>query len=255
MKKFAIIENEKFARINLQNAVAKLRPDYECVFTAETIEDCIEYFSGKPDIQLIFMDIELDDGNCFEIFRSVDFDIPIIFTTAYDEYAIRAFKVNSVDYLLKPLQDDDLEKALRKYESHYKTSTMTNFSQATNNTNTPKLRTRLLVSTGQNYTFVQDNDIAWLEAEDRYVYIICKNGKSLLSDFSSIGEIAAVLNPNRFFQITRSLLTSIDAIKNVSKYFKGRLNVTLEANGVSRTEVVSAARRDAFLEWLGHTHR
>lgn len=253
MKKYAIVENEKFARINLQNAVSKLRPDYECVFTAETIEDCIDYFSGHPDIQLIFMDIELDDGNCFEIFRNVEIDTPIIFTTAYDEYAIRAFKVNSVDYLLKPLQDDDLEKALKKFESHADTNPKTTVSNIDNNP--PKIRTRLLLSSGQNYTFVQDEDIAWLEAEDRYVYIICKNGKSLLSDFSSIGEVAAVLNPNRFFQITRSVLASIDAIKNVSKYFKGRLNITLEASGRTREEVVSAARRDAFLEWLGHTHR
>lgn len=253
MKKYAIIENEKFARINLQNAVSKFRPDYECVFTAETIEDCVDYFSGNPDIQLIFMDIELDDGNCFEIFRSVEIDTPIIFTTAYDEYAIRAFKVNSVDYLLKPLQDDDLERALLKFESHADTNPKTTLSNPDNNS--PKIRTRLLVSSGQNYTFVQDEDIAWLEAEDRYVYIICKNGKSLLSDFSSIGEVAAVLNPNKFFQITRSVLASIDAIKNVSKYFKGRLNITLEASGRYREEVISAARRDAFLEWLGHTHR
>lgn len=253
MKKYAIIENEKFARINLQNAVSKLRSDYECVFTAETIEDCIEYFGGKPDIQLIFMDIELDDGNCFEIFRNVDIDIPIIFTTAYDEYAIRAFKVNSVDYLLKPLQDDDLERALQKFESHVGSNPKIAINNPGNTH--PKTRTRLLVSSGQNYTFVQDEDIAWLEAEERYVYIICKNGKSLLSDFSSIGEVAAVLNPNKFFQITRSVLASIDAIKNISKYFKGRLNVTLEVPGRSKDEVISAARRDAFLEWLGHTHK
>ncbi|MBD5329343.1 MAG: response regulator transcription factor [Bacteroides sp.] len=253
MKKYAIIENEKFARINLQNAIFKLRPDYECVFTAETIEDCIDYFSGRPDLQLIFMDIELDDGNCFEIFRSVEIDTPIIFTTAYDEYAIRAFKVNSVDYLLKPLQDSDLERALKKFESHSQGAAP--IKAAKSEKEAPKLRTRLLVSNGQNYTFVQDEEIAWFEAEDRYVYIICKNGKSLISDFSSIGEIAAVLDPNRFFQISRSILASIDAIKNVSKYFKGRLNVTLEASEHSKTEVISAARRDTFLEWLGHTHK
>lgn len=253
MKKYAIIENEKFARINLQNTVSRLRADYECVFTAETIEDCVAFFSKKPDIQLIFMDIELDDGNCFEIFRSVDVRTPIIFTTAYDEYAIRAFKVNSVDYLLKPLQDDDLERALSKFESHAEPSVMELSNYGKNSSR--KMRTRLLVSSGQNYMFVQDDDIAWLEAEERYVYIVCKNGRSLLSDFTSISEVAAVLNPDKFFQISRSVLASIDAIKKVSKYFKGRLNVTIDATGRSRTEVVSAARRDAFLEWLGHTSR
>lgn len=194
MKKYAIIENEKFARINLQNTVSRLRADYECVFTAETIEDCVAFFSKKPDIQLIFMDIELDDGNCFEIFRSVDVRTPIIFTTAYDEYAIRAFKVNSVDYLLKPLQDDDLERALSKFESHAEPSVMELSNYGKNSSR--KMRTRLLVSSGQNYMFVQDDDIAWLEAEERYVYIVCKNGRSLLSDFTSISEVAAVLNPD-----------------------------------------------------------
>ena len=105
---YIIIENEAFALENLKHTVARLRPDYHLMFTAESIEDSVEYLLGKPDIDLIFMDIELVDGNCFEIFRQVKVETPVIFTTAYDDFAIQAFQVDSIDYLLKPIAINEL---------------------------------------------------------------------------------------------------------------------------------------------------
>ncbi len=116
--KYAIIENEVFARLNLQNIVETLRPGYQLVFTAETVADAIAGISSNSDLDLVFMDIELDDGNCFEIFDKIMVKTPVIFTTAYDDYAIKAFKVNSIDYLLKPVVEDDMKAAIEKFEEH-----------------------------------------------------------------------------------------------------------------------------------------
>lgn len=115
--KYAIIENEVFARLNLQNIVETLRPGYQLVFTAETVADAIAGISSNSDLDLVFMDIELDDGNCFEIFDRIMVKTPVIFTTAYDDYAIKAFKVNSIDYLLKPVVEDDMKAAIKNLKS------------------------------------------------------------------------------------------------------------------------------------------
>lgn len=251
--KYAIIENEEFARINLREVIESVRPGYKCVFTAETVEECIGYFSADPDIQLVFMDIELDDGNCFEIFRRTEIKTPIIFTTAYDEYAIQAFKVNSIDYLLKPVSEEDVERALRKFESIQSHSPRDYRDMAAEITS--RRRHRILISDSGGYSFVSTDDIAWFEAEDKYISIVLLSGKRLLTDFASLSDVMEALDPDRFFQISRKVVASIESIGKISKYFKGRLQVNLEVSNEKRTETVSAARRAEFLGWLGHTAR
>lgn len=249
--KYAIIENEEFARINLREMVKTLRPDYILAFTAETIEESVRNLKKSADINLIFMDIELDDGNCFEIFNQTDIKIPVIFTTAYDEYAVRAFKVNSIDYLLKPISEDEVETAIRKFEK--RNSIVHDYRQVTKEFSSQKIHKRLLISDGAGYSFVHTEDIAWFEAEDKYVSIRLKSGKSLFTDYASLSDLTQILDPESFFQISRSVISSISAITKIDKYFKGRLQVKLQAGSEHRTETVSAARRPEFLEWLGHS--
>ena len=114
--RYAIVENEELALLNMRRSVEELRPDYLLVFTAESVEDTITQLQAHTQLDLIFMDIELTDGNCFQIFQQVKVATPIIFTTAYDDYAIQAFKVNSIDYLLKPISDRELQRAIEKFE-------------------------------------------------------------------------------------------------------------------------------------------
>ena len=114
---YAIIENEEYAKRMLEHSISTLRPDYRLVFTSDNIADTVDWLASRADVDLIFMDIELDDGNCFDIFNQVHVDTPVIFTTAYDDYAIKAFKVNSVDYLLKPVKQSELQTALTKMEA------------------------------------------------------------------------------------------------------------------------------------------
>lgn len=248
--RYAIIENEEFTRINLHNIIKAVRPEYELVFFAETIRESVSLVSRFHDIDLIFMDIELDDGICFDIFRHTDLQTPVIFTTAYDEYAVKAFKVNSIDYLLKPILEEDVENAICKFEK--RSLTVRNWRHVADDYSSLRTRTRMLVNDGNGYSFVHTDDIAWFESEDKYVSIRLRNGKSLLTDHESLDLTAQVLDPDKFFRISRSVVTSIDAISKVSKHLRGRLQVELQAGPASRTETVSAARRPGFLCWLGH---
>lgn len=151
--KYAIIENEVFARLNLQNIVETLRPGYRLVFTAETVADAIAGISSNSDLDLVFMDIELDDGNCFEIFDRIMVKTPVIFTTAYDDYAIKAFKVNSIDYLLKPVVEDDMKAAIEKFEEHTAPSgNGIDYQQLSKAMARTRASTRILVTDGEHFT-------------------------------------------------------------------------------------------------------
>lgn len=252
--KYAIIENEEYLRENLRMTISSLYPDSECVFTAETVEDSIQFFSRDNDVELIFMDIELDDGTCFDIFDAVEIELPVIFTTSYSEYAIKAFKVNSIDYLLKPIDDEDLKRAIEKFEKRGRQDRVD--PEIYRNLNPEAMprspRKRLLVSTSNGYSYISTADIAWIEAEDKYVSIVTTDGNITLTDIKSLCDVATVLDPDNFFQVSRGVVASIGSVKKVSKYFKGRLSVELRAGGRQRKEMVSAARREQFLEWLGY---
>lgn len=259
--RYAIIENEEYLRENLRMMVTSICPEAECVFTAETVEESIGFFNrensadnDESGVELIFMDIELDDGSCFEIFEAVEIDIPVIFTTSYSEYAIQAFKVNSIDYLLKPVADDDLRRAIQKFSKRNASERVDPevYRNLSPEPTARRIRNRLLVSSSNGYSYINTGDIAWIEAEDKYVSIVTTDGSMTLTDIKSLGDVAEVLDPDNFFQISRGVIASIGSIGKVSKYFKGRLKVELQAGGRRRAETVSAARRDQFLEWLGY---
>lgn len=247
--RYAIIENEEYARINLENIIKAVRPGYELGFVAETVSESISFFSQPHDIGLVFMDIELDDGSCFDIFANTDLHLPVIFTTAYDKYAIKAFKVNSIDYILKPLIEDDITNAISKFEKNNLRSC--DYRRMSEDYSSLRTRTRILVSDGNGYSFVHTDDIAWFEAEDKYVVIKLKNGKSILSEQTSLDDTALILDTEKFFRVSRAVIASIGSISRVRKYFKGRLQVELSAGTEKRTETMSAARRPGFLSWLG----
>ncbi|MDE7421340.1 MAG: response regulator transcription factor [Muribaculaceae bacterium] len=248
--RYAIIENEEFASINLRNLIDSIRPDSRCVFVAESVAESISWFTSHTDIDLVFMDIELDDGSCFDIFKHIDVQAPIIFTTAYDEYAIKAFKQNSIDYILKPVSEEDLLHAVRKFEERM---TEKHEWKSIARDLTANQCSRILISSGNRYSFIQMKEIAWFEAEGKYITIVLKDGKSLLSDFSSLVEVMRIVDPNEFYQVSRSVVASVSSIGGVSKFFKGRLHIDISAGSLKRTETVSAERRQNFLNWLGHS--
>lgn len=246
--KYAIIENEEFARLNLKRIIDSLRPDYECSFMAESIEACVSYFSRPNEVGLIFMDIELDDGNCFEIFRRIDLKVPVIFTTAYDEYALKAFKVNSIDYLLKPILTEDVALALDKFA--LRSPAVPDYAAlpaAFNSRNNG----RVLITTRMGYYFVKAEDVAWIEAAHKCITLVLKDGTSKVTDFVSLSEAMAVFDASRFHPLSRSVIAAIDSISQVSRHFKGRLRIELNAGQTKREEIMTAARKKDFLDWLG----
>lgn len=254
---YIIIENERLALDLIKTLIKRVRPQWELAYTAATVEDAVNFFKTNPDIDLCFMDIELNDGDCFCIFEEVEIGAPVIFTTAYDEFMLKAFKVHSVDYLLKPILETDVEKAILKFERYYAGRRSVNkelyhhlkeLSEAKRQT--PSLR-RVLTVAGDNYNFVPVENIAWLVSEDKYVYVVDLEGNRRMTTFSTLSEASELLSRDSFFCLRRNLICSATAIKGVSKYFKGRLKVRLQSGSHEVEAVVSSEKRQEFLNWLG----
>ena len=241
--KYAIIEDEQIAMQNLDQMIRQLRPHYQKIFQTDTAEETIKSLMSdlKPD--LLFMDIELSDANCFTIFEKVDVKVPIIFTTAYDEYAIKAFTVNSIDYLLKPISKDNLLRAIENTPIDYRKLGPEVFQRSK--------RQRILITIGDKYTYVNMADVAYFEREEKYVCAVLFNGKKYITDFLNLSEVEAIVNPDDFCLISRSIIVNIQAISSVYKWFNNRLKVTITCGDNTEEILVSSARRKIFLDWLG----
>lgn len=259
MKRYVIIENEEFARRNLIRTVSRLRPDYQLAYEGESVEEAVEYFRSASNIDLVLMDIELVDGNCFDIFRQVDTDVPVIFTTAYRDFAMDAFSVHAVDYLLKPVSESSLLKALVKFEQWCPSPSAgpDNDAEAESDSrpaapherNRP--RRRLLINVGDNYLWISMDDVTYFIRDEKYVCVSLKSGKRYITDFQNLADVDSQLDPDQFFQLSRNLIVSINAIRKVTKWFGGRLKVVVGDGTEEIDTVVSATRRPQFIEWLG----
>ncbi len=246
---YLIVENEIYAKEKLKSMVQEIRPDAILAGESGTIEDTvnlIEHLKKTPD--LIFLDIELDDGNCFEIFRRTDVKSPVIFTTAYDNYMLQAFKENGIAYLLKPILKEDLAHALDKLE---RLKGLSSENQASARMENRRWRQRLLIVNGDQYSFVNVSEIAYLLSEDKYVFAILKSGKRQLTEIGSLADALPCLDRHQFFQTARNLIINIESIEKVVKHFNGRLKVILSVHGEKTETMVSAARKHDFLEWMG----
>lgn len=248
---YAIIEDEPYALEQLQNIVRRLRPEYEPLFTADSIEGAIDYFSRPEsrEVELLFLDIELTDGNSFEIFQHVEIACPIIFTTAYDEYAIKAFTVNAIDYLLKPLQAKHVAAALTKLEHLCEQGRLVvpDYKKACR----PDPRERVLTVSGDRYSYAPVGEIAWFISCDNYISVVLRDGSERLTEFRNLAEAGERLEPRLFFQLSRHVISSIQSIARVSRHFNQRLKVELRAGTRLEEITVSASRRQQFLDWMG----
>lgn len=198
---------------------------------------------------MAFMDIDLGDGTCFDIIRNTEIKIPIIFTTAYNEYAIEAFKTNSIDYLLKPITEEDVEHSLRKLDD------MANMFRSDGYKSfLPKKEKvgRILIAKNKSFTFLNISDIAFFCIEDRYVMAYTYDGNCEITEITNMEEIMYIVNGHDFFQLSRSMVSSIKAIESVTKIDNQRLYVTVCAGNKKKEVIISALRRKDFLNWLGH---
>ncbi len=247
-----IIEDEHLAAEELKEMLAEINPSIEVMATIDTVKNAIEWLKSPKvlDINLIFMDIHLADGNSFSIFEEVKVKIPIIFTTAYDQYAIKAFKLNSIDYLLKPIDQDDLADSIEKYEDTHASNQNIDFSLLLDAVQKKEVsyQKRFIVTTGDKIKSILTNDVAYFMSEGKYLYLTTKEGKQFIVDFT-LSRLEKVLQPDRFFRINRKFIINFDAIQNMINYSKSR--VKIELNPPCTTDaIVSVDRSGDFKNWL-----
>lgn len=254
-----IIEDELPAAKRLQQLIAKAEPEWRIIEVIDSIEDAVLWLKNQPKPDLIFMDIQLADGFSFEIFEQIQIESPVVFATAFNEYAIKAFQVNGLDYLLKPIEETELHRAIKKFKKQYNTSPTQetsgnpalDYSQLAlllKNVNTTAYKERFLIKIGEQMKFVKVEDIAYFRSEDGYVFIIThRNDRFLIDD--SLEQINPKLKPTLFFQINRKLILNINAIDKISAYFNSRLKLQLLPN-TKDDVIVSRERVKNFKGWL-----
>ena len=251
--KAVIIEDEKIAAESLKNIINQLDESIEVMTILQTVEDSVEWLDNNQHPDLLFVDIHLADGSSFSIFEKVKVDCPVIFTTAYDEYALKAFEVNSIDYLLKPINRDDLQRALNKYKNlrgqTHEVDYMNVVSQLFAHTN--------IVNNYKEYFLVPERDkLVPLAAKDiAYIYIDLKLVKAVTFSGKvyymnqNLDELMNLLNPKKFFRANRQYIIAHDAVKDVSVWFGNKIMINLTVPTEEKI-VVSKARVTEFKNWF-----
>ncbi len=243
-----IIEDEDLAADTLQNILMDINPNIQILDILGTVEASVNWLS-KSTADLLFMDIHLGDGESFEIFQRVMVDSPVIFTTAYDQYTLKAFKNQGIDYLLKPFDEEDVRAALAKLNTIRKASEIP-LQQILSPSNDNKLRNRFMVKMGQQIKSVQAEDVAYFMADDKYLFLVTKDQQNYIIE-ETIGSLEPQLNPAEFFRVNRKFIININAIKEMYKLSRNRVRVLLNPIPAEGIEViVSEERAEAFKNWL-----
>ena len=258
MKVF-IIEDEELAVKKLQKTLHSVDETAEVVGIADSIRSSVNWLKNNPTPDLILMDIELCDGQSFEIFDKVEVKSTVIFTTSYDEFALKAFKVNSIDYLLKPVQKEELKAALDKLKSLKQMYGGTANGASVNVDNlvkelqqklSPKeFRKRFLVKHAQKLVSIDVDEIAYFYSDGRLNFFKTIDNKKYVVDYT-MDELESMLDPNKYFRISRSFYVSINSIDQIHDYFGNRLLLHLKPE-VDKEALVSRERVTEFKNWMG----
>ena len=252
--KALIIEDEAHAQQELMRLLNKVDPTITVVDAIPSIREAVKWFQKHEEPDIIFMDIMLSDGESFEILKQVEIQSPIIFTTAYNEHALKAFRHNSIDYLLKPVDPNDLRRSLTKLKNL--TKKLTEKSQIKLNKEIKQLlaqerkeyKNRFVVRSGDNIRYISVPDINWFYSSNEVVYMVTHDNKKFVINYT-LDELQEVLNPDDFFRISRKYIAKIGSVAKVVKYFGSRLKI--ELNPPAQDEIlISRARVSTFLGWL-----
>lgn len=243
-----IIEDETAAAQNLSAILRKVLPDAEIVATIDTVVDSVDYFRSAPQLDLVFMDIHLADGASFRIFDSVDITIPIIFTTAYDQYAIEAFKVNSIDYLLKPINEADVVRAVEKWQRLTTAERNDYASRVVDVAQNRPTEQVFLVHFRDKIIPLQSKDIAFLHTFEEHVTAYCHNGERYQIDMT-LEMLQSKLSSNDFFRANRQFIISRQVVADISVWFGSRLAVNTTIETPERV-IIPKARVHDFKNWL-----
>mgnify|MGYP001382744298 CR=1 FL=1 len=247
--KVLIIEDEKPASRKLIRMLEEVDRGAEVMAVLPSVEQTINWLLKNPDPDLIFMDIQLEDGLCFEIFENCKITTPVIFTTAYNEYALKAFKVNSVDYLLKPIEPGELKNAMGKFrllhgqkEDPLKIASIIHQLQ-------PVKKERFLIKIGEHYRSIPVPDIRCFYIRERCNFLLAQTGTSYPVDHS-LDQIEQLVDPKQFFRINRNVIVHFPFIRDIISYSSSRLKIILDGWTDDDDLLVSRERVAAFKEWM-----
>ena len=250
--KILIIEDEEPAAARLKRMICEIEPEAEILAIIVSIRSAVSWLKSNPAPELIFQDIQLADGTSFEIFNQVDVQAPIIFTTAFDEFAIQAFKVNSIDYLLKPLKKEELAKAINKYKKIKLSATQPPDLEeliATLKGSEKKYKSRFLIRYADHIKKIDISEVAYFYTQDKINYLKTFSGQSYPIDFN-LDTIEKTMNPEKYFRINRQFIIGIDSIEQMFSFSKSRVKIKLKP-AVDIETIVSTDRSPHFKAWLG----
>lgn len=253
--KIVIVEDEPYAQQELIRLLERSGREVELLARIDSVEESIEWFSENTHPDLVFLDIQLADGISFDIFSEIELRSAVIFTTAFDEYAIRAFKLNSIDYLLKPVKFEALEAALDKYEkmkadmgAKKERISEDSLRKVMEMMSGKTYKNRFLTKVGEQIKSVSIEDTAYFRADDNIVFLISKDGHKHIIEHT-LEQLEGMLEPGRFYRLNRTFITEVSSIKKVSRYFNSRLLVELDPAAEEQV-LVSRAKAKEFMAWL-----
>lgn len=249
-----LAEDEILAAERLQTLVEECDPDFHIVEQVDSVEAVVHFFNSGKTVDLLLLDIQLADGKSFEIFEKIKINIPIIFTTAYDQYAIQAFKFHSIDYLLKPIQPDDLQHALTKFKRltsrrGFQDEELELLKSILSHHRQGVYRERFIIKAGNKLQFKHASEAAYFFADGKLVFIVTKKDNRKYNIDINLEELERTLDPQRFFRISRKFIVSIDSILEVKGLISTRLEVKLQ-QPCEHELTISRERSQEFKKWL-----
>jgi len=247
-----IVEDEPEAAARLSTLLRELKPDTKVVGSLDSVKSAVKWISENPSPDLIFMDIQLADGLSFEIFEKADIKAPVIFTTAYNEYALKAFKVNSIDYILKPLDKDEVAAAFRKYENltgqAQSREKMIDSIGTAMQMLTKRYKKRFVIKVGEHLRSVEVSEILYFYSLEKTTFAQAADSRKHILDFT-LDQLEGVLNPARFFRINRKYIVSVDSIRDMISHTNSRLKLLLKSSDDDDI-IVARERVQEFKDWL-----
>lgn len=247
-----IFEDEKLASERLVELLKELRPSMQVLASIKSVEAAVLWLENNDQPDLIISDIQLLDGTSFEIFSQIQIGCPVIFTTAYDQYAIKAFEVNSVDYVLKPIGQDKLEAALEKFEAKVGSGNAAGFDieqiRTLLTSSSPEYKSRFLVKVGQRIRAIPIEKVAYFYSRDKLTYIVTFENQKYPID-QTLEELEGLINPREFFRVNRKFVVHFNSVADIHPYFKGRVKLGLSPQ-IEEEIVVSSEKTPVFKRWL-----
>ena len=249
--KGVIIEDEIWAAELLEALIKNYDPAIEVIEIFDSVKRSVDFFTNNPQPDLVFMDIQLADGICFEIFDKTLVECPIIFVTAFNEYAVKAFKVNSIDYLLKPIDPDDLAKAMNKYKKLHTETPVIPQQQVFDNILqklTNKYKQRFVIKVGEHIRSVPIEDILYFYSLEKATYMHTSKNRNYVIDYS-LEQVESLIDPERFFRINRKYLIAMNSFSDIISYSNSRLKIEL-LHSDDYDVIVAREKVRSFKKWL-----